>query len=189
VAPGLATRAALVAFVAASAAVVSGCWTAPTAASRGNGQAPGQARLIQEGVAVQSVKDSLVVRSVDGVTRTVVAIDPENHTETAYQAGPGVANLDRIRPGDRIQATVAQRLTVLGSAGSRRAADDGAFCADADAKVLAVEPSYRLLTLRYPDGRRETFKVGLDVRLKQMEPGDDVLIRTVGTPALQVRGR
>jgi hypothetical protein len=116
VAPGSAKRAAFAALVAACAAIVSACGTAPTAAPRADGQARAQPRLIQESVAVQSVRDALVVRSVDGATRTVVAIDPQNQTETAYQ-------------------------------------------------------------------------VGIDVRLKQMEPGDDVLIRTVGTLALQVRGR
>jgi len=186
-APGFAKQAAVAALMAACAACLGGCSTAPTAAPPLNGQARGQTRLIMEGVAVQSVRDALVVRSVDGATRTVIAMDPENHTETAYRAGPDVSNLDRIRPGDRIRATVAQRLTVLAGPGSGRVADEGAYCVDADARVLAVEPSYRLLTLQYPDGHRETFKVGIDVRLTRMAPGDGVLIRTVDTLALQVQ--
>jgi hypothetical protein len=185
----LAKRAALGALLAASAVSLNGCWTAPVAALRQTGQARAEPRLIQEGVAVQSVTDELVVRSVDAAARTIVVMDLGNHGQTSYRAGPDVSNLDRIKPGDRIRATVAQRLTVLVSSGSPRAGEEAGSCLEVDAKVLTVEPSYRLLTLQYPDGRRETFKVGMDVRLRQMEPGDDVLIRTVDTLALQVRGR
>jgi len=41
------------------------------------------------------------------------------------------------------------------------------------------------LTLEYPDGRVETFKVGLDVKLPLMEMGDDVMIRSVEAVALK----
>jgi hypothetical protein len=58
---------------------------------------------------------------------------------------------------------------------------------ETDAKVLMVDPSYRLLTLQYRDGHTETFKVGLDVKLLRMEPGDDVVVRAVETVALQVQ--
>jgi len=55
-----------------------------------------------------------------------------------------------------------------------------------DAKVLSVDPSYRLLTLQYPNGQAQTFKVGLDVKLLEMEPGDIVVIRTMELIALRV---
>jgi hypothetical protein len=57
---------------------------------------------------------------------------------------------------------------------------------EADAKVLSVDPSYRLLTLQYPNGQAQTFKVGLNVKLLEMEPGDIVVIRTMELIALRV---
>ena len=57
-----------------------------------------------------------------------------------------------------------------------------------DARVLMVDPSYRLLTLQYPDGQKETFKVPLGTRLEQMEGGDSVVIRPLEVLALRRRG-
>ena len=58
----------------------------------------------------------------------------------------------------------------------------------ANAKVLRVDPSYRLLSLQYPDGRAETFKVGLDVKLLEMQPGDDVVVRNIEEHRRVLRG-
>jgi hypothetical protein len=168
----------------ATAIALSGCWTAPIASV----QPKGETRLIQGSVAVESVKQPAIVRSVDAGTRTIVVQNPASLTSTAYRAGPKISNFDRIRPGDRVRATVAEELTILVSKNGRLPDEvANARSIDADARVLTVDPSYRLLTLKYPDGHTETFKVGLHVRLSQMEPGDDVLVRAVEAVALQVQ--
>jgi hypothetical protein len=95
----LAKRAALGALLAASAVSLNGCWTAPVAALRQTGQARAEPRLIQEGVAVQSVTDELVVRSVDAAARTIVVMD--------HQAG---------RPHPRHRSAAADRARFLGLA-------------------------------------------------------------------------
>jgi hypothetical protein len=172
--------------ILSAALALGGCWTAPTAKLR----AKGAPRLIQDAVAVESVKNPVIVQSVDAGTRTVVVLNPADLAPTIYKAGARVFNLDRIRAGDRVRATVAEQLTVLVLQDGRLPAADGRIGPiEANAKVLMVDPSYRLLTLRYPDGTTETFKVGLDVRLRQMEPGDDVVVRAVEAVALQVQGR
>jgi len=56
------------------------------------------------------------------------------------------------------------------------------------ARVLAVDPSYRLLKLQYPDGENETIKVPLGTKLEQMEAGDSVVIRPVEVIALRRKG-
>lgn len=48
-----------------------------------------------------------------------------------------------------------------------------------EARVLEADPSYRLLTLELTDGKREVFKVNQRIKLGQIEPGDDVAIRTL----------
>jgi hypothetical protein len=107
--------------------------------------------------------------------------------KTVYIAGPKVSNLGRMKPGDKVQVTVAEQLTIcVSNDGSLGEGSDGAATIETRAKVLRVDPSYRLLTLQHPDGRLETFKVGLDARLSQMKAGDDVVIRGVETVAFRV---
>jgi hypothetical protein len=170
--------------VFAAAMALDGCWTAPIATV----QPRGEPRLIQDAVAVESVKNPAIVQSVDASTRTVVVLNPTNLALTVYKAGPRVSNFDQIRAGDKVRATVAEELTVFVLKNGQMSAESGKVnLTEADAKVLMVDPSYRLLTLQYPDGHTETFKVGLDVKLQRMEPGDDVVVRAVETVALQVQ--
>jgi hypothetical protein len=55
------------------------------------------------------------------------------------------------------------------------------------ARILALDPSYRVLTLQNPDGQTEDFKVGLEVRLGEMQAGDQVLIQAPEIVSLDVR--
>jgi hypothetical protein len=164
---------------------LTACWTAPTV----NVQPKREPRVIQGGIVVESVKDSATVRSVDIATRTVVVLIPGHSAEIAYKAGPEVSDLERIRTGDRVRAKVAEELTVYVLRDGRLPGAAGPETIEANARVLIVDPSYRLLTLQYPDGHKETFKVGLDVRLLQMEAGDAVVIRTIAAVDLKVLTR
>jgi hypothetical protein len=56
-----------------------------------------------------------------------------------------------------------------------------------DAQVLSVDPSYRLVTLHFPDGHNETFKVSLRVKLDEMETSDAVTIQPVEAIALRMK--
>jgi len=169
----------------AAALALSGCWTAPVA----DVQPKGEPRLIQGGIAVESVKDPATVQSVDPGARTL-ALTPRQGATRTYKAGPQVQNLDRIKVGDTVRATVAEELAIYvlrdgqlpGPGGTRQTIAS-------DARVLWVDPSYRLLMLRYPDGRDETLKVPLGVKLGEMEAGDDVVIRPLEVRSLQVQAR
>ena len=55
------------------------------------------------------------------------------------------------------------------------------------ARVLLIDPSYRLLTVQYPNGGTDTFKVSVNTRLKDMEPGDSVAIELIEAVKLGVR--
>jgi hypothetical protein len=169
----------------AAALAISGCWTAPVA----HVQPKGEPRLIQGGITVESVKDGALVQSVDPGARTLVLRQGQSATCTC-KAGPQVENLDRIKAGDRVRATVVEELTVyVLRDGALPGAGDTRETIASDARVLWVDPSYRLLTLRYPDGRDETLKVGLQVRLGEMEAGDDVVIRALEVRSLRVQAR
>ena len=47
-----------------------------------------------------------------------------------------------------------------------------------NAKILLVDPSYRLLTLQFTNGQKLTIKAALNVQLEKMVPGDDVVMRS-----------
>ena len=169
-------------FVAALA--LAGCWTAPIASV----QPKGEPRLIQGGIPVESVKSPAIVQSVDARTRTLVVMNPSDFARSSYKAGSNVTNFDQIKAGDKVQATLAQELAIyVLKNGQVRDPGGAPRTIKGDAKVLMVDPSYRLLTLRFPNGRNQTFKVGLDVKLLQMEAGDDVVIRTIEAVALELK--
>ena len=160
---------------------LAGCWTAPVA----NVQPKGEARLIQSGIRVESVKDGVTVKSISADQRFIV-LNFSGATAT-FKPGPQVGNFYQVRAGDKVQATVAQELAIyVLKNGQAPGAGGKPEAIKANAKVLMVDPSYRLLTLQYPNGQAETFKVGLDVKLLEMESGDSVVVRPLELIALQV---
>lgn len=54
--------------------------------------------------------------------------------------------------------------------------------------VLRVDPSYRVLTVQYPNGETEAYKIGLNTRMESIEAGDSVAIRLVQVIELRRRG-
>ncbi len=130
-----------------------------------------------------------LVQSVD-VRARVLVLEPEGDAhEHTYRATPDLSNLDRIITGQTVKATLARELTIYVSEDGR-SPDVGGTPLEArapDARVLTVDVSYRLLTLQYPNGEAETFKMPPEVKLKDMESGDYVAIRTLGIDSLSVR--
>jgi hypothetical protein len=162
-----------------------GCWVAPIATV----QPEGKARLIQGGVAVQSVASPAVVQSVDRSAGTIVVRTPGAAESSTYKVSSKVSTFNDITVGDTVQATLAQELTVyVLRDGQVPGAGGTPERTAADARVLAVDPSYRLLKLQFPSGQSETLKVPFGVKLTEMEAGDSVVIRTVEVVALRRKG-
>jgi len=159
----------------ATTLLLAGCWTPPVATVQPKSP-PG---LIQKGVIVESVVGPAIVQSVDPPTQMIVLQITGDASAHAYRAGPKVAGgLDRITVGEKVHAIVAEELTIYVSDEGRWPAVDGVpETMTARTKVLSIDPSFRLLTLQYATGRRETFKVGQEVKLEQVQAGDDVAIQ------------
>jgi hypothetical protein len=175
---------ALIGFLVLLSGGLAGCWTTPVA----NVQPKGEPRLIQDSIAVESVKQPAIVQSVDASARSVVVQPLGEPTTITYKAGPQVGHFDRIKIGDKVEARVAERLSIYVSRDSKVPGPSGAPEAiTSDARVLTVDPSYRLLTVQYPNGQRETFKVALGVKLREMEAGDDVVVHSLEVVQLNVR--
>jgi hypothetical protein len=172
--------------VLVAALVLPGCWSAPIA----HLQAKGTPRPIQGAIvfAVESVKPPAVVQSVDLAGRVITVLPKGEAKPISYQVDLKVANLDRLKAGDRVQATVAEDLTVyVAGDGDLAVAPGSSGTVVIDAQVLSLDPSYRLMTLHFPDGRDETLKVSRRVKLDEVEMGDEVSIRPVEAVALRMK--
>jgi hypothetical protein len=165
---------------------LAACWSPPVAT-----QPPkGPARLIESNIVVRADKDPAVVRSVDAGARRIVIVTADGTAPATYRMGTHVSGLSRVQPGAAVRASVTEALAVYVLSDGRIPSVSGSPGRIVpDARVLSVDPSYRLLQLRYPDGHDETFKVGYDVKLSQMRPGDGVLLRPLEVTELSVRKR
>jgi hypothetical protein len=169
-----------------AALALPGCWSAPIARLQSQGtRHPIQGAIV---LAIESVRPSAVVQSVDLDGRAITVLHPGEGKLISYKVGSNVSNLDRLKAGDRVQATVAEELTVyVRRDGDLASARGSPYTVVTDAQVLSVDPSYRLMTLHYPDGRDETLKVDRQVKLDEMETGDEVSIRPVEAIALRTK--
>jgi len=167
--------------LAALTILMSGCWTAPNA----NLRPKGEPRVIEDSIEVETSMPPMRVESVDGVKRIVVA---SSRTAAAIEmnVAPGVSNLKDVHPGDQIRPKIREKLRVY-VAPPAESGDSGVTGGPRAGRLLVVDPSYRLLTVQYPDGHTDTFKVGLKTRLKDMEPGDTVAVDTFEAVDLRVK--
>lgn len=165
-------RRAGVPLILAISALLSGCWTPPSASVRPRRQA----RIAEGSIAVGRVAETATVEAVDRAARTI-SLRVRGVKLRACTVATGVRNWEEIRVGDQVHVTIKEELTVYVAAENRAP----------DARVLAIEPSYRLLTVQYRDGQTETFKVGLHTRMGELEAGDAVAIRPIEALDLRLR--
>lgn len=161
---------------------LAGCWTPPNA----NVQPQGEPRLIQDGIRAESLDNPVTVQSVDAAQGAVV-IKLGDGAIANCKLGPKVKNAGQISPGDRAEADLTVELAVYLLANGRLLDGTTAEKLGVNAKVLQVDPSYRLLTLQYPDGRTETVKAVLGARLVEMAPGDSVVVHPVEVAKIRVK--
>ena len=129
---------------------------------------------------------------------TLVASDGSRNT---FAADPSFRKLDQLRVGDAVQAGVTRELVLFlrknspppnvePSAAMAPAGEGdkaGVMTADTlhrSAKVGAVDTKRREVVLQFADGSSKTFPVRKDVDLRQVSPGDEVVIRTTSTVVL-----
>ncbi len=167
------------------ALAAGGCWSGPNALV----QPPGEPRLIESGIQVHSTIDRARIETVDEPMRTVTLRPPGESASRSYRVAPSV-KLDSLRVGDLVHASLTEDLAVYVPRDGHIPRQDGSASPQLpDARILTVDRSYRLLTVRFADGRKDTFKVGLGVKVDDMQPGDAILIRPVEIDRLSVRGQ
>jgi hypothetical protein len=153
-------------------------------------------------IAVMAVTATATVQAVDTAKRTVTLKMP-NGKEKTFKLGKEVRNFDQIKTGDKVKTTYVDELAVyLNKAGAPPSGEDvsnvmlapkgakpGVVAADTieiSAKVTAVNPKMRTVTLMGPEGKSKTVKVAKTVNLKQIKKGDDVVVRYTEALAILV---
>jgi len=168
--------------VATATVALTGCWHAPVATV----QPGGPPRVIEDSIPVESTWIPVKVQAVDAAGRNIDLLAPGEAAPIRFSGALAARGLERVRPGSQLRAILQRKLTVYVSTDRRlqlAGASSGTIVSGA--RVLEVEPSYRLLTLQFVDGLQETLKVHRGIKLAEMEPGDDVAIST--TRVIDVR--
>ena len=161
-------------------ALLAACWTVPNA----NLQPAGPPRVIQNGIIIAGVRDRQIVQAVDVPTRLMIVSGPDEAGSRAYKVAPAAAALSQIKTGDEVRLRTVEELTVYVPVRDEREQD---INPREDARVLDVDRSYRVLRLEYRSGRIESVKVGLNVRMRDMAPGDSVSIRPIEVTCIQLQ--
>ena len=168
--------AAMAIMMPALALALTGCGT-PSNASV---QPVGKPGLIQGDIPVQVIQEPVTVIALDATHRTITLKHANDSTKT-FTVSDGVKNLDEVKVGDTIRAEVKAELSIYILDHGRVPEANGTMrpkTINFNAKVLRVDPSSRLLTLKFSNGHTMTIKAGLNVMLEKMAPGDDVVMRS-----------
>jgi translation elongation factor P/translation initiation factor 5A len=154
------------------------------------------------GVIVNTVKVTAKVTAIDLAGRKVTLLESDGKTFTV-KVGPAAVNLDQVRVGDQVNATLTEQLVVSvneagaapgdGSAAVVALAPKGAQPAGlvaettrVTAKVTAIDLKNRTATLQFEDGSTRTLPVRSDVDLSKRKVGDQVVFQITEMLALSV---
>jgi hypothetical protein len=135
--------------------------------------------LIQGKIPVEIIQYPVFVEAIDPAQRTIVLKRNDGTTKT-FSLDESVKNLDQVKVGDKIKATVRAELSVYLLDHEMLPNADGTLrpkTANFNAQVLRVYPRDRLLMLQFTNGQRMTIKAGPGVMLDRMSPGDDAVMR------------
>jgi hypothetical protein len=155
------------------------------------------------GIVIDAMKEVYTVKSVNSSDRIVVLQEADGSL-TSVECGPEVRNFDQIKVGDKVTATVAESLAIglvkggelpagastatavvrspTGAKPGGKIVDTVAFTA----KVMGVDVPNRHVILQKPDGENETVRVGPDINLADINPGDQVGVRATRSFAIKV---
>lgn len=188
--------------VPAALLACAGCSSTPTSQTE-TMNAVSMPEGVRGGVVLDAVTSTATVQSINPADRSVVLLHPDGSL-TTYECGQEVRNFDQIKVGDHVTATVAESVALglmkggsvpigagtssamvrapLGAKPGGKIVDTVGFTA----KVMSVDVQNRKITLQTVDGQAQTVKVGPDIKLANIKPGDDVGVRVTRAFAISV---
>src|SRR4051794_9867729 len=139
------------------------------------------------GVIQDTFTASATVSSIDRAIRQVTLTSSDG-SRTRFIAGPEIRNLDQLHEGDKVTATITERLVVFVRSDSEdpsvthasavatapKGARPGAMAGEKYeivAKVKSIDTSTRIAALQFSDGQTRTVKVRPDVDLSKYKVG------------------
>ena len=163
--------------LAVAASLLAGCWTPPSARVRPGGPP----RIVLGEMIAESAREVAVVDSLGRAARTV-DLSVHGVRLRRCRIGPRVRRWKSLQPGERVHVRLRESLTLY-------VAPPGHARHLAAAHVLFVGPSYRLVGVRYPNGRAMTLKARLGTPLRGVQPGDAIAVRSITLVALSAPRR
>ena len=176
---------ALTALLPAITLVLMGCSTLPNA----NVQPVGKPGLVQGGIPVEIIQESVTVVAIDA-GRRLITLRHNDGSRKTFNVNESIKNFDQVKVGDTISATVKAELSVYILENGRLPGANGTTrpkSINFNAKILIVDVKHRLLTLQFSNGHTMTIKADPDVLLEKMAPGDDVVMRSNEVTAITIK--
>jgi Cu/Ag efflux protein CusF len=124
------------------------------------------------GVLVQTVKVTATVTGIDPAERKATLLGDDAKPFT-LKVGPKAVHFDQIRVGDRVTATVTQKVAVSLDPTEAPSAEGSQITA----KIIAIDSERRMATLRFENGTAETFQVRDDLDLSRHKIGEQLVFR------------
>ena len=152
------------------------------------------------GTLVETYKITVTVGEIDAASRKVTLVAPDGSQNT-FTALPSDHTFDQLKVGEQVQATVTRQLVVFlrktGVALNNAPMIEAGLAPDIAgsdvlksgtvqrvARVGAIDRKRRQATLDFLDGTSQRFNVRRDVNLDQVQPGEQVVIRTTSAVVL-----
>lgn len=155
------------------------------------------------GMVVESMQMSAKVVAIDQAKHTITLQMPDGKSRV-FRVGKIVKNLRQLKVGDTISATLIEALAVGVEKGgpkpgatetttvmlSPKGTREGMIVADTIrvvGKVQKVDARNRTISIMGPAHQMRTFKVGPNVNLTRLKPGEDVVVRYTEALAIGLR--
>jgi Cu/Ag efflux protein CusF len=139
---------------------------------------------------VEVIKTTATVEKID-LEKRKLTLRLEDGKKKTYKVDKSVQNLDQVAVGDHLNLAYTEELLVIVTKSNEspasaslesvsvapKGAKPGAVSVEATAisgKILAVDPQKHKVTLLDADDRKKTVKVGKNVGIDQLKPGETV---------------
>jgi hypothetical protein len=151
-----------------------------------------QTPAVDQGIdEVEVIHATATVEKIDLAKRKVTLLFEDGKHKT-YKVDKSVQNLDQVKVGDHLKISYTEEIIIVvgksneapsqaeaGEVGvAPKGAKPGIVMVDTSAlsaKVLAVDPQKRRVTLEEPDGKKKTVKLGKKVtNLDQLKVGESI---------------
>ncbi len=170
--------------------------------SASTGNSTTETDTMRGAIVLDAIQATVTVKSVDAASRSVVLQRADGSLVT-YKCGPEVRNFDQIKAGDQVTVTAAEEVALsLTPGGAAPAAGQATVVVRSAlgekpggriintvgfiARVVSVDTTTRHVTLQTATGENKTVKVGPNVNLANVKPGDDVGVQVTQALAIAV---